>query len=46
MPGATVPQPSTPGQLLAKRLGHGEIDRDEYHARLDTLRGGNPHAFG
>jgi putative membrane protein len=38
---ATQPQtPSTPtaDDLLAQRFARGEIDADEYHARLDALR--------
>ncbi|MCP2167593.1 SHOCT domain-containing protein [Goodfellowiella coeruleoviolacea] len=27
-------------QVLAERFARGEIDEDEYHRRLDTLRGG------
>ncbi|MTD59191.1 SHOCT domain-containing protein [Amycolatopsis sp. RM579] len=29
---------STPEELLAERFARGEIDEDEYHRRLDTLR--------
>lgn len=28
-----------PEQLLAERFARGEIDEDEYHRRLDVLRG-------
>ncbi|MEU8514676.1 SHOCT domain-containing protein [Kitasatospora sp. NPDC048722] len=41
-PSPAPPQRSTPEQLLAERLARGEIDPDEYRARLDTLRGGDP----
>jgi putative membrane protein len=30
---------STPEQVLAERFARGEIDEQEYHQRLDTLRG-------
>jgi putative membrane protein len=30
---------STPELLLAERFARGEIDEQEYHRRLDTLRG-------
>jgi putative membrane protein len=29
----------TPEQVLAERFARGEIDEQEYHQRLDTLRG-------
>ena len=32
---------STPEQLLADRFARGEIDEQEYHHRLDVLRGGS-----
>ena len=32
------PPPPTAEQLLAERFARGEIDPDEYHQRLDTLR--------
>lgn len=28
----------TPEQLLAERFARGEVDEQEYHRRLDTLR--------
>ena len=31
----------TPEQLLADRYARGEIDEQEYHHRLDVLRGGS-----
>lgn len=31
---------TTPEQLLAERFARGEIDAEEYRARLDTLRSG------
>lgn len=39
-PPAAPPARPTPEQLLAERLARGEIDPDEYRARLATLRGG------
>ncbi|MGW3075768.1 SHOCT domain-containing protein [Kitasatospora sp. NPDC001132] len=54
--GPAVPPPTTappaarptPERLLAERLARGEIDPDEYRARLATLRGGvgDPPASG
>ncbi|WP_224281963.1 SHOCT domain-containing protein [Streptomyces sp. LS1784] len=38
-PTAAPPMRPTPEQLLAERLARGEIDPDEYRARLATLRG-------
>jgi putative membrane protein len=32
---------SIPAQLLADRFARGEIDEQEYHQRLDVLRGGS-----
>jgi putative membrane protein len=32
------PAPPTAEQVLADRFARGEIDADEYHQRLDTLR--------
>jgi putative membrane protein len=37
-PGPATPAPATPEQVLADRFARGEIDADEYHQRLDTLR--------
>ena len=37
---------SNPEQLLAERFARGEIDEQEYHQRLDTLRGHRPIAPG
>ncbi|MGY4103087.1 SHOCT domain-containing protein [Nocardia sp. R16R-3T] len=34
-----TPQVLTAEQLLAERFARGEIDRDEYLSRLETLRG-------
>jgi putative membrane protein len=31
----------TPEQLLAERFARGEIDEQEYHHRVDVLRGGS-----
>lgn len=38
--------PSSPEAILAQRFARGEIDTDEYHARLATLRGGPPASGG
>jgi len=35
--------PPTAEELLAQRYARGEIDTDEYHSRLDTLRGRHDH---
>lgn len=32
------PARQAPEEILAERLARGEIDADEYHARLDALR--------
>lgn len=37
-----APPRQTPEGILAERLARGEIDADEYRARLDALRSGNP----
>ena len=37
-PPMSPPAPPTPEQALADRFARGEIDADEYHQRLDTLR--------
>jgi putative membrane protein len=37
-PPVPPPAPPTPEQALADRFARGEIDADEYHQRLDTLR--------
>ncbi|WP_211266209.1 SHOCT domain-containing protein, partial [Streptomyces catenulae] len=43
--GTPPPPPGTPGrplpaeQILAERYARGEIDEEEYHRRLTTLRG-------
>lgn len=37
--GAPPAPQGRPEQLLAARYARGEIDDDEYHHRLDTLRG-------
>ncbi|MFD7982193.1 SHOCT domain-containing protein [Kitasatospora indigofera] len=39
-PGGQTSPPPSPEQLLAERFARGEIDADEYHHRLDTLRSG------
>ncbi|MFF3595405.1 SHOCT domain-containing protein [Kitasatospora indigofera] len=39
-PGGQATSPPSPEQLLAERFARGEIDADEYHHRLDTLRSG------
>lgn len=37
--------PETLGEILARRFALGEIDDDEYHRRLETLRSaGHPEA--
>ena len=35
-------QPPTPERLLAERFARGEIDQDEYHQRLTSLRAAGP----
>jgi putative membrane protein len=35
-------QPPAPEQLLAERFARGEIDEDEYHQRLTSLRAAGP----
>jgi putative membrane protein len=37
-------RPATPEEILAQRYARGEIDDDEYHRRLDTLRDAHPRA--
>lgn len=37
-----APPANTPEQLLALRYARGEIDDEEYHSRLATLRGHLP----
>jgi len=37
-PPAAASPPLNPEQVLAERFARGEIDTDEYHQRLDTLR--------
>ena len=38
-PGGSRPvERPTPEQVLAERFARGEIDQDEYHQRLETLR--------
>ncbi|KRV50731.1 hypothetical protein AQ490_15030 [Wenjunlia vitaminophila] len=34
--------PGSPEQVLADRYARGEIDDEEYHRRLNTLRGSSP----
>ena len=36
------PARQPPEEILAERLARGEIDADEYRARLDALRSGGP----
>ena len=38
------PPPPGPEQLLAERFARGEIDEDEYHQRLTSLRAAGPAA--
>ncbi|MEV7186384.1 SHOCT domain-containing protein [Kitasatospora sp. NPDC093102] len=46
-PVTAPPMLPTPEQLLAERLARGEIEPDEYRARLATLRGaGGPADSG
>ena len=35
-------QPPAPERLLAERFARGEIDEDEYHQRLTSLRAAGP----
>ena len=37
-------QPPAPERLLAERFARGEIDEDEYHQRLTSLRAAGPAA--
>jgi putative membrane protein len=37
-------RPATPEEILGQRYARGEIDDDEYHRRLDTLRDAHPGA--
>jgi putative membrane protein len=37
-------QPPAPERLLAERFARGEIDEDEYHQRLTSLRAAEPAA--
>jgi len=39
-PRTAAPEAPAPEQLLAERFARGEIDADEYHARLTALRSG------
>jgi putative membrane protein len=39
----TSAPPSSPEQILAERFARGEIDQDEYHRNLATLRGDAHH---
>ncbi|MEV5880689.1 SHOCT domain-containing protein [Streptomyces sp. NPDC052101] len=41
-----TPPVSGPEQILAERYARGEIDEEEYHRRLATLRGSPPGAPG
>jgi putative membrane protein len=38
------PPPPRPERLLAERFARGEIDEDEYHQRLTSLRAAGPAA--
>ena len=40
----TGPPAPEPERLLAERFARGEIDEDEYHQRLTTLRAAGPAA--
>lgn len=42
-PGRTASD-THPEQVLADRYARGDIDDEEYHRRLDTLRGSAPYA--
>lgn len=45
--GGRVEPPPSAEDILGQRFARGEIDADEYHARLEVLRGsGNPSPFG
>ena len=37
-PPPSPPPPPSAEQVLAERFARGEVDADEYHQRLDTLR--------
>ncbi|MEV8060595.1 MULTISPECIES: SHOCT domain-containing protein [Streptomyces] len=39
-----TPPSGSPEQILAERYARGEIDEEEYHRRLATLRGSPPGA--
>ncbi|MFJ1612115.1 SHOCT domain-containing protein [Streptomyces sp. NPDC088251] len=41
-PGWREPGPSSAERILAERYARGEIDDDEYHRRMATLRGSPP----
>ncbi|MFF4604801.1 SHOCT domain-containing protein [Streptomyces sp. NPDC001339] len=41
-PGAPGPGRANAEQILAERFARGEIDEEEYHRRLATLRGSPP----
>ncbi|MGW2651003.1 SHOCT domain-containing protein [Streptomyces sp. NPDC001393] len=41
-PWPQTPPGSGPEQILAERYARGEIDEEEYHRRLTTLRGSPP----
>ncbi|SEK55221.1 SHOCT domain-containing protein [Nonomuraea pusilla] len=40
------PREAAPEDILAQRFARGEIDSDEYQARLATLRGRHDHPIG
>jgi putative membrane protein len=45
IPQGRVPaEPPSPERLLAERFARGEIDEDEYHQRLTSLRAADPAA--
>ena len=46
LPGETAAPRPAPERLLAERFARGEIDDQEYRARLATLQGGAPPADG
>jgi len=42
--GAPPPREPDAEEILRRRFANGEIEEDEYRARLETLRGGPPAA--
>ena len=43
-PPQSAESPQSPERLLAQRFARGEIDEDEYHQRLTSLRAAGPAA--